>query len=50
MRFETLAPGLKHRDTADWETPAIRATSYDVARRPSGKSILLSGFSAGLSF
>ena len=28
----TLPPGVKHRDTADCETPAARATSWDVAR------------------
>ena len=31
---ETEAPGLKQRETADWETLATRATSYDVARLP----------------
>ena len=31
---EMLAPGLKQRDTADCDTPASRATSYEVTRRP----------------
>src|SRR5512143_1060726 len=28
----TLAPGVKQRETADCETPARSATSYEVAR------------------
>ncbi len=30
VRLEMEAPGEKARDTADWETPAASATSYDV--------------------
>jgi len=29
---EMLAPGVKARDTADWETPAARATSWAVTK------------------
>src|SRR5688500_9419445 len=30
VRFETDAPGVKTRETADWLTAALRATSSDV--------------------
>ena len=32
----TLAPSLKQRDTADWDTPAFSATSYEVGERFAG--------------
>src|SRR6476469_970788 len=35
VAFDTLAPGLKQRDTADCDTPARLATSYEVTRRAS---------------
>jgi hypothetical protein len=31
---DTEAPGLKQRETADCDTRATRATSYEVARLP----------------
>ena len=38
--LETDAPGLKQRDTADCETRASLATSYEVARPPSPRGWL----------
>jgi hypothetical protein len=30
VRLEILAPLVKHRETADWDTPASVATFWDV--------------------
>ncbi|BBF71629.1 hypothetical protein SBA_ch2_1620 [Sphingomonas bisphenolicum] len=35
MSGATLAPGVKARDTADWDTPAARATSWAVMKERS---------------
>jgi hypothetical protein len=34
-----LAPTLKQRETADCDTPARRATSCEVTKRPTGISL-----------
>lgn len=34
LSAEMLDPGRKQRATADWDTPASCATSYDVGRWP----------------
>jgi hypothetical protein len=46
---DMLAPGVKQRDTADCETPALSATSYDVDRRRATAPIRFASL-IGMSF